>query len=113
MPFSRDENLLLALQCELEFLNQGRYREPQAWRPTMIFEDSPICAGGGSGCPGGNCLLKRFVPLENQEAQVPCRHIPLNDRGETVESLYRTGTHDELEAALRDWLQKKIKELSA
>jgi hypothetical protein len=110
MALSNDENLLLALKSELEFLEKGRYREPLAWRPTLIFEDSPICSGGGSGCPGGNCMLKRFVPLEYQEAQVPCRHIPLNERGETVDSLYRTGTHEELETALRNWLLARIKE---
>jgi hypothetical protein len=111
MPLSKNENVLLALKCELEFLEKGSYREPQAWRPTMIFEDSPICMGGGGGCPGGNCLLRGFVPAEYQKAQVPCRHIPLNERGETVDSLYRMGTHEELEAALRGWLQKKIEEL--
>lgn len=111
MPIANHENLLLALKSELDFLEKGRYREPQAWRPTLIFEDSPICMGGGSGCPGGNCLLRGFVPLEYQEAQVPCRHIPLNERGETVETLYRMGTHEELEAELRNWLLARIREL--
>lgn len=112
MPISDDENLLLALKCELDFLEKGRYREPLAWRPTLIFEDSPIClGGGGTGCPGGNCILKRFVPPEHVEAQAPCRHIPLNEKGETVDSLYRMGTHEELEVALRNWLLAKIKEL--
>jgi hypothetical protein len=111
MPSSQDESVLLALKSELEFLEKGRYREPVAWRPPFIFEDSPICSGGGAGCPGGDCLLKRFVPPEYQELQSPCRYIPLNEKGETVDSLYRTGTHEELETALRDWLLAKIEEL--
>ena len=109
-PFS-NESVLLALKAELEFLEKGRYREPLAWRSPLIFEDSPICSGSGSGCPGGDCMLKRFVPAEHREAQVPCRHIPLNERGETVDSLYRTGTHEELETALQKWLLARIKEL--
>ncbi|HEX8815032.1 MAG TPA: hypothetical protein VF753_05990 [Terriglobales bacterium] len=112
MPLSKDENVLLALKSELEFLEKGSYREPLVWRSTLIFEDSPICAAGGDGCADASgCLLRRFVPTECQECQVPCRHIPLNDKGETVDSLYRMGTHEELEAALRSWLQAKIKEL--
>lgn len=111
MPPSQDDKVLLALKSELEFLEKGRYREPLAWRPPLIFEDSPICLGGGSGCPGGDCVLKRFVPLEYQEASSACRYIPLNEKGETVDSLYRTGTHEELETALRTWLLARIKEL--
>jgi len=112
MPSSKDdEPVLLALKTELEFLEKGRYRELLAWRPPLIFEDSPICSGGGAGCPGGDCILKRFVPPEYQELKSPCRYIPLNEKGETVDSLYRTGTQEELETALRDWLVARIKQL--
>jgi len=113
MPSSQDESILLTLKSELEFLEKGRYREPLAWRPPLIFEDSPICSGSGSGCPGGDCILKRYVPAEYQELKAPCRYIPLNEKGETVDSLYRTGTHEELEIALRDWLIARIKELES
>ena len=112
-PSKDDEPVLLALKSELEFLEKGRYREPLAWRPPLIFEDSPICSGGGQNCPEGDCTLKRFVPPEYRELQAPCRHIPLNDKGETVESLYRTGTHEELETAVRGWLVARIKELES
>jgi hypothetical protein len=40
-----------------------------------------------------------------------CRYIPLNPAGETVDSLYRTGTQEELERALRSWLMATIQEL--
>ena len=111
MPLSEHESILLALKSELELVEKGHYRQPLNWRPPLIFEDSPICLGAETGCEKGNCILKRFVPPERLESPAPCRHIPLNEKGETVDSLYRTGTHEELETALRRWLLAKIKEL--
>jgi hypothetical protein len=52
-----------------------------------------------------------FVPKECHYEAVPCRHIPLNEAGETVDSLYRTGTNEEIERALRQWLLTTIKRL--
>lgn len=52
-----------------------------------------------------------LVPPEYRSEPVPCRHIRLNDQKETVESLYRTGTEEELETALRGWLTRTIQEL--
>lgn len=52
-----------------------------------------------------------FMPKECRYEAVPCRHIPLNEAGETVDSLYRTGTNEEIERALRQWLLTTIKRL--
>jgi len=52
-----------------------------------------------------------FVPAECRSEVAPCQHIPLNDAGETVDSLYRTGTQEELEEALGSWLRATIKKL--
>ena len=52
-----------------------------------------------------------MVPEECREKKIPCRHIPLNVNGETVDSLYRTGTQEELEAALAIWLKSTIRRL--
>jgi hypothetical protein len=43
--------------------------------------------------------------------QAPCRHIPLNDEGETLDSLYNTGTDDEVETAVAKWLRAEIRAL--
>jgi hypothetical protein len=43
----------------------------------------------------------------------PCRHIPLNEAGFTVDTYYRLGTFEEAEAAVGTWLRKKIAELEA
>jgi hypothetical protein len=52
-----------------------------------------------------------FVPNECRSEPVPCHHIRLNEVGETIDSLYRTGTRGELEEALRNWLTATIKRL--
>ncbi|MBZ5704310.1 MAG: hypothetical protein LAN63_03085 [Acidobacteriia bacterium] len=53
----------------------------------------------------------RFVPQGHLSHPGACRYIPLNPVGETVDSLYRTGTQEELEGALRSWLLATIQEL--
>ena len=110
---SDKRNLSEVLRSELEFLNSGGYRTI-TWRPRFIFEDSPTCPNFGhsqrqEAC--SECILMQLVPLEKRGAKVPCRYIQLNDRGETIESLYRSGTQDELESALRAWLTHEIENL--
>src|SRR5713226_5985374 len=62
-------------------------------------------------CPEADCVLMDFMPKECRYEAVPCRHIPLNEAGETVDSLYRTGTNEEIERAVRQWLLTTIKRL--
>ena len=107
-------NLVDVLKGELEFLNQGGYRKV-SWRPQFIFEDSPTCLNYHSQAqkPCSECALMQFVPREKREERAPCRFIPLNERGDTVDSLYRIETQEELESALRNWLTKEIDKLEA
>jgi hypothetical protein len=108
------ERLLQVLKRELEFLERGGYRASAAWRPPLIFEDSPICLrSSNSSCAEINCALLRFVPEACRSRAAACRFIPLNSAGETVDSLYRTGTQPELEATLRAWLLATIRELES
>jgi hypothetical protein len=98
------------LRLELAFLELGLYRAPTAGSPLVIFQDSPTCPRyGAATCP--NCALMQFVPPECRSEPAPCHHIRLNDACETVDSLYRTGTQEELEEALRNWLRATIKGL--
>ena len=112
-----DRDLLEVLKFELEFLEQGGYgRLPrEAWRPRFIFEDSPTCMNFNSKDrePCEECLLMQFVPQEARTEQTPCVHIPLSPAGETIASLYRTGTQQELEEALGDWLRSAIRRVEA
>jgi hypothetical protein len=61
--------------------------------------------------PCTECVLIDLVPKECREKKIPCRHIALSVKGETVDSLYRTGTQEELEVALAIWLKSTIRRL--
>lgn len=112
-----NRNVLEVLKFELEFLEQGGYgRLPrESWRPRLVFEDSPTCMNFNSKDrePCSECLLMQFVPPEARKEQTPCIHIPLSLKGETLENLYRTGTQQEIEAALGAWLRATIQTLEA
>jgi hypothetical protein len=112
-----DRNLLDVLKFELEFLEQGGYgRLPrESWRARFIFEDSPTCMNFNSKDrePCSECLLMQLVPEEARTEQTPCIHIPLAPGGQTLESLYRTGTQQEIEDALGAWLRATIQRLEA
>jgi hypothetical protein len=117
-PMPKDDgNLLDVLKFELEFLQQGGYgRLPrESWRARFIFEDSPTCLNFSSKDrePCSDCLLMQFVPDNARTEQTPCIHIPLASSGETLESLYRTGTQQEIEEALGAWLRATMRRLEA
>ena len=108
----KGENTIDVLKQELQFVRKGGYRTPLVWRAALVFEDSPTCPKARcSACPNADCVLMRFVPKECRYKAIPCRHIPLNDLGETVDSLYRTGTTEEMEQALQNWLLETIRQL--
>ena len=117
MPHEK-RDILEILRLELKFLEEGGYAHaPLApWRAPYIFEDSPSClnfADPARSQPCSECLLTQLVPSEFRKKDVPCRFIPLNDKGQTIESLYRTGTQAEIEEALRDWLCREISRIEA
>jgi hypothetical protein len=111
-----DRDLLEVLKFELEFLKAGGYgRSPRTpWRPQFIFEDSPTCLNFNTSAepaPCSDCLLMQFVPSERCSEKVPCRHIPLNEAGQTIQALYEQGTQQETEEALESWLSATIQQL--
>ena len=110
------QELLDLLKFELKFLEDGGYgRSPHTpWLRQLAFEDSPTCPNfGDSARPHScsECLLMRFVPGELRNQDVPCRLIPLTDKGETIDYFYRYGTQMELEDALAGWLRKQIADI--
>ena len=50
----------------------------------------------------------KFVPDELQKENSPCRFIPLNENGQTIDYFYRCGTQLEMEEALAGWLRSQI-----
>ncbi|HXN30012.1 MAG TPA: hypothetical protein VN902_23025 [Candidatus Acidoferrales bacterium] len=108
-----ERDLLDVLKFELEFLEKGGYgrspREP--WRPQFIFEDSPTCMNYDSKDhpdPCGECVLMQLVPPAGRETKIPCRHIPFNADGETLDSLYRYADQFETERLFGNWLRATI-----
>lgn len=113
---SDDRNLLEALRFELKFMEDGGYgRSPHApWRPPFLFEDSPTCLNFDDPArphPCSECFLMQFVPAEHRERESPCRYIPLDDKGQTLDSLYRTANQRELEEVYGNWLRRTIAHL--
>lgn len=110
------QTVLAVLRAELEFVEKGGYRPTvrAAWRPHFIFQDSPTCLNFDPlrpRKPCRDCALADYIPEGVRSRKEPCRFIPLSQLGETIDSLYRTGTQDELEFAVANWLKAKITEL--
>jgi hypothetical protein len=111
-----ERDLLEVLKFELQFLNDGSYgRSPRTpWRPQYIFEDSLTCMNYDSKenpGPCSDCVLMQLVPPERRSEKIPCRHIPFNLSGETLDSLYRCSSQLEIEETVGDWLQVTIQRL--
>jgi hypothetical protein len=109
-------DLLEVLKAELEFLEKGGYRHTARapWRPQFIFQDSPTCLNFDptqQPRPCSDCLLMQLVPEDLRGKKIPCRYIPLSEHGETIDSFYHTGTQEELEAAVAQWLKTTIARL--
>jgi hypothetical protein len=104
------KSTLQVLKDELQFVRKGGYRAPLLWRAPLVFEDSPRCPKEPcSACSDTDCVLISFVPEECRSEALPCRHIPLNEIGETLDNLYRTETNEEIEQTLQRWLLKTIR----
>ena len=110
---SDSRDILDVLKFELNFLEQGGYgrsvRTP--WKPTSVFQDSLSCVNFNDparphAC--NECLLSDFVPAEHAGESIPCHHIPLNQDGETVDTMERQYTQPELEEAVKEWLRALI-----
>jgi hypothetical protein len=108
-----EHQMLELLKLELQFVEDGGYgRSPRTpWRPSYIFEDSTSCPNlgdPGRTHPCSDCRLINFVPPKLRGESSPCRFIPLNEQGETIDAFYRSGTQFELEEAVAGWLRGQI-----
>ncbi|MFB3915949.1 MAG: hypothetical protein ACE14M_04430 [Terriglobales bacterium] len=108
-----DRDILEVLRFELNFLEQGGYgrsvRTP--WKPTSIFQDSLTCLNFNDPSrlhPCDECLLYDFVPAQYRNENVPCHHIPLNESGQTVETLDRGYNEQAVQEQVIEWLRKTI-----
>ena len=65
-------------------------------------------SGGGGSCSARRAIVFRADSNESQNENFPCRFIPLNEKGETIDCFYRCGTQLEMEEALAGWLHSQI-----
>lgn len=111
-----DRDLLELLREELDFIEKGGYgrsvRTP--WKPTSAFQDSLTCLNFGypyRAHPCDECHLIDFVPTEKRAEAIPCHHIQLGQRGETVETLESEENQQKMEETMKRWLRARISQM--
>jgi hypothetical protein len=115
MSFNKRE-LIQQLKFEIAMIRDGGYR-PRVHHPReepRVFRDSITCLNVAlkeKQEPCSACLLCEFVPAGKIQEEFACHHIPLNEKGDTVESLAKADDPDKLEAALLSWLYSAISKL--
>jgi hypothetical protein len=141
MAQNQQQTILNALKFELNFWDIGGYKPPvlgrrparaseidpvsklpfevssrESHQDHSVFRGSPSCLNYGLPVrerPCSECWLITFVPTEKRGEEVPCHHIPLNERGETVATLAGPGNAPHIQEAVLDWLHKTIQQLEA
>lgn len=120
MAFDK-KTLLEALKMEILVIEKGGYH-PSVHQPhdePRIFRDSISCLNLGlrddkKEHPCSACYLIDFVPEPHKcSNEDPCHKIPLNAQGDTVESLSRTASPEDVQAAVLAWLKATVKKLEA
>lgn len=117
MAHDEKRGLLETLKAELRFLKDGGYWRPfrNDWRAQFTFEDSPTYLNCNASAkhlvPCSNCVPMSLIPVELRSVKWPCRQIPLNRAGETLDSLYRYADPSEVEITVRRWLEAQIQQL--
>ena len=116
MAFDKKE-MIEQLKFEIQLIEKGRYypsvREPR--HDPEIFRDSVTCLNVGleeKEHPCSSCFLSQFAPpgLRNSQGDI-CHKIPLNEKGDTVESLKAEDDPYKLQATVLGWLKKTIEKL--
>ena len=103
----KSNGTLRALRKALEFLDRDR-------SIAVYFEESEICCKSPYfSCRSSRCPLMDFVPEEFRSEATPCRHIPLTEKGESLDRLYRTRKKHETDVAVKTWLGSAIARLES
>jgi hypothetical protein len=116
MGFDKKE-MIQQLKFEIEIIEKGGYhpsvRDPR--HAPEIFRESVTCLNVGleeKEHPCSSCMLSEFAPPEvRYSTDDVCHKIPLNDKGDTVESLKAEGDGNKLQASVLAWLKKTVAKL--
>ena len=116
VPAMEKREILEKLKIELGALEYGRTRRSvnMPWEEIPFFQDSVTCLNyglEGRPHPCGKCLLMPFVPENQRQESIPCHHIPLDNKGNTIQNLDRGYNRHSVEEAVALWLRAKIAEL--
>lgn len=108
--------ILEKLKIELGSLEYGRNRRSvhMPWENVSFFQDSVTCLNqglDGRPQPCTECMLMSYVPEKARTETNPCHHIPLDGKGNTIESLDRGYNRSSVEEAVANWLRARIAEL--
>ena len=116
MGFDKKE-MLEQLKFEILMIEKGGY-EPSvrdAHHAPEIFRDSISCLNVGleeKEHPCSSCFLSEFAPPEVRTSNDDiCHKIPLNEKGDTIESLEAEDDPPKLKATLLSWLKKTVARL--
>lgn len=116
MDRAQKQHMLEELKLEREFVRRGGYhasvRNPRR-EPTHL-RDSVTCLNVNKSEdlePCDRCFWYDLVPEERRDREMPCRHIPLDAQGNTVDSLDARGRREEAEEKLLAWLDQTIARL--
>jgi hypothetical protein len=58
--------------------------------------------------PAAIWIVMPPIPKDLRNKKIPCRCISLTEHEDTIDSLYRTGTQEELQADIAKWLKITI-----
>jgi hypothetical protein len=110
--------ILEKLKFELSFLEQGGYGRSvhTSWEETSFFQDSITCLNYGEEGrphPCSECMLNDFVPESMKNETVPCHHIPLDSKGNTISNLDRGYNRASVQDAVVVWLRSVIAAMEA
>ncbi len=111
-----NHKLIELLKEELDYVELGGYEHSlrAQWRPPMMLEDSPVCLRFGQPAgkvPCDECHLMALVPADHRDKSAPCRYIPLDSEGQTLNSLYRSAGEKETAGIFRQWLKTTLDRL--
>jgi hypothetical protein len=111
------KEMIRQLKFEIEMIEKGGYSPSvrEARRSPEIFRDSITCLNVGleeKEHPCSSCFLSEFAPPEvrNSSGDI-CHKIPLNENGDTVESLKAERDPNKLQANVLGWLKKTVAKL--
>ena len=116
MSFDKQE-LIQQLKFEIEMIEKGGYQPSvrDSHHVPEIFRESISCLNVGlekKAQPCSNCFLSEFVPSELRDSGGDlCHKIPLNEKGDTIESLKEEEDPEKLRATVLRWLETTVANL--